>query len=209
MNNDKLERMAFLTAELRKLIADLIHNERVIVRHLGGYCSPVDHKSRDAVPSNWYIAIAHGQQYTRAMNVPANFVGQYHPGVDLNRRGERESGAPVYAIANGECTFAGVGTGTWGNIVVIRHDDDGTVNHFVTSRSAHLDKIAVRRGQRVVKGQVIGTVGSAFGRFEPHLHFELSKSDRFIQFPSIWDGRNKEALDKHYLDPIPFIQARL
>ena len=209
MNNEKLERMAFLTAELRKLIADLVYNERAIVRHLGGYCSPVDPQSRDAVPSNWYVAIPHGAKYTRAMDVPDSFIGQYHPGVDLNRRGEGERGAPVYAIANGECTFAGVGTGTWGNIVVIRHDDDGSVNHFVTSRSAHLNKINVRRGQRVVKGQVIGGVGGAFGRFEPHLHFELSKTERFIQFPSIWDGRNKAALDKHYLEPVSFIQARL
>ena len=63
---------------------------------------------------------------------------------------------------------------------------------------SHLSTIRVRAGQRVVVGQVLGTVGntgSARGT-SPHLHFGLSWPTR----PGIWWVRRGEVYPWPYLD---------
>lgn len=88
-----------------------------------------------------------------------------HDGIDLvaNR------GADVYATAAG---VVAEGTGrskTGGNTVVIRHDGGYSTVY------AHLDNVNVSRGQRVKRGQKIGTVGMTGKAFAPHLHYEVHK----------------------------------
>jgi murein DD-endopeptidase MepM/ murein hydrolase activator NlpD len=56
--------------------------------------------------------------------------------------------------------------GGYGNYVVIRHPNAATTAY------AHLERIAVRMGQRVQQGQNIGTVGSTGTATGPNLHFE-------------------------------------
>jgi murein DD-endopeptidase MepM/ murein hydrolase activator NlpD len=53
-------------------------------------------------------------------------------------------------------------------MVVINHNGVG----FVT-RYAHLSSFSVREGERVVKGQVIGLVGSTGRSTGSHLHYEV------------------------------------
>lgn len=88
-----------------------------------------------------------------------------HGGIDLivNR------GTDVYATAAG---VVGEGSGrskTSGNTVVIRHDGGYSTVY------AHLDNVTVSRGQRVRRGQKIGTVGMTGKAFAPHLHYEVHK----------------------------------
>lgn len=88
----------------------------------------------------------------------------FHSGVDL----AAPSGTPVQAVGQGTIAFAGV-QGAYGNLVVINHAEG------LQTRYAQLSKINVKAGQRVNRGQVLGTVGTS-GRpssTSPHLHFEL------------------------------------
>lgn len=90
--------------------------------------------------------------------------GHIHAGVDIG--GNR--GDPVLALKDGTVVFAGTMSG-YGNTVDIKYDD-GT-----GSRMAHLDSILVKQGDKVKKGQKVGTVGSSGLEDQDavHLHLEI------------------------------------
>ncbi len=90
------------------------------------------------------------------------FGGQKaHKGTDYGA----PAGTFVRTVADGVVTFAGR-QGGYGNYVVVRHPD------MAATAYAHLERIAVRLGQRVQQGQSIGTVGSTGTATGPNLHFE-------------------------------------
>ncbi|MDP4006870.1 M23 family metallopeptidase [Methylobacterium sp. NEAU K] len=84
-----------------------------------------------------------------------------HTGLDL----KAESGEPARATAPGRVTTAEA-AGGYGNMVEIDH------GHGLTTRFGHLSRIAVRPGQRVAAGEVIGSVGSTGRSTGAHLHYE-------------------------------------
>ncbi len=75
-------------------------------------------------------------------------------------------GTPVFAAGDGRVAAAGY-TPANGNYVFIQHGEQ-----YVT-KYLHLNKRHVRKGQRVVQSQVIGTVGSTGAATGPHLHYEF------------------------------------
>jgi murein DD-endopeptidase MepM/ murein hydrolase activator NlpD len=86
-----------------------------------------------------------------------------HRGVDIATAFGRE----VVAADNGAVVKAGWTDAGYGLRVVIDHNID-----YITLY-AHLSEIYVEEGQVVVKGQVIGRIGSTGNSTGPHLHFEL------------------------------------
>jgi hypothetical protein len=103
-----------------------------------------------------------------------------HLGEDWNGKGggDTDLGDPVYACADGVVVFSYDVRVGWGNVVIIRHayrDPDGTMRQ-VDSLYAHLDRRTVRKDQIVRRGQQIGTIGTAHGRYAAHLHFEMRKN---------------------------------
>lgn len=92
-----------------------------------------------------------------------------HKGLDLLA----SVGIPVCAAKSGQVVGAAQNSGM-GKYVIIRHRD------AMVTIYGHLSKIAVRRGQRVRQGQVIGNVGktgnAAAHNMLPHLHFEIRKA---------------------------------
>jgi murein DD-endopeptidase MepM/ murein hydrolase activator NlpD len=56
---------------------------------------------------------------------------------------------------------------------------------------ASLDAFRVRKGQRVKKGDVIGTVGQADPDMPPHLHFEIRPIGRGPVDPLDWLRRQR------------------
>ncbi|NME35440.1 MULTISPECIES: peptidoglycan DD-metalloendopeptidase family protein [Fusobacterium] len=91
-----------------------------------------------------------------------------HSGVDLVARY-----VPVYAAKRGEVTFAGV-AGGYGNLVKIKHSDG------YETRYAHLNKINVKKGQKIQQGQIIGESGMTGRVTGPHLHFEVRKNGKTL-----------------------------
>ncbi len=85
-----------------------------------------------------------------------------HNGLDM----DGPMGQPIVAFASGRVIFAGV-KGGYGNAVMIDHGG-GMVTLY-----AHQSRLAVKVGQRVEGGQVIGYVGSTGLSTGPHLHFEV------------------------------------
>lgn len=85
-----------------------------------------------------------------------------HEGVDFSSG----FGAPVRATAQGVVERVSFNS-TYGLHVDVRHS-----NRMVT-RYAHLAKAAVKRGDKVERGTVLGKVGSTGRSTAPHLHYEV------------------------------------
>lgn len=101
----------------------------------------------------------------------------HHTGKDLNGIGgeNTDRGEPVYAAGRGLVVYSGNPSAEWGNVVVLAHripNEPGVVQTLY----AHLDTRDVRVGQRVSRGQRIGSIGTAGGKYPAHLHFEAVRS---------------------------------
>jgi len=78
-------------------------------------------------------------------------------------------GTAVKAAEDGTVIYAGNELKSYGNLVLIRHDD-GWVSAY-----AHNSTLQVKRGDEVRRGQVIALSGMSGGVTTPQLHFELRK----------------------------------
>jgi len=93
---------------------------------------------------------------------PFTGLRQPHWGIDL----AADIGTPVYATAKGRVFFTGWHYGM-GNLVIIDHGY-GYRTHY-----GHLNKIKVKKGQTVERGDLIGGVGNTGYSTGPHLHYEV------------------------------------
>ncbi|MFN0249704.1 MAG: peptidoglycan DD-metalloendopeptidase family protein [Kofleriaceae bacterium] len=100
---------------------------------------------------------------------PIRRTHSMHNGFDFAAK----TGTQVGAASGGEVTHAGP-AGTYGNLVVVRHEDG-----FET-RYAHLSEVHVKKGDRVETGADIGAVGSTGHSTGPHLHFEIRKEGKAL-----------------------------
>ena len=173
---------------------------------VNGWVSPVGTQIwqeiavRDGV-NNWVDVTGFDVPYQRRKRGGGTKT-EIHNGADLNLELNDDFDAPVFAAGTGVVVFAGKGNGTWGNLVIIRHEEK------LHTRYGHLHQIKVIRGQRVQAGDLIGTVGGADGRFDPHLHFDVCISGIVEANPSHWVGHDRALVLQHYTDPYTFLQSR-
>jgi len=111
------------------------------------------------------------------------FTQNGHLGEDWNGNGggNTDEGDPVYNIAHGVVVFSQDYKRGWGNVVIVRHayrGKDGQIA-FVDSLYGHLKVRMVREGERVTRGQQLGTIGRGpYNMYAAHLHFEIRKDLR-------------------------------
>lgn len=101
----------------------------------------------------------------------AKVRGLAEPGVGMRA----PAGTSVHAVADGKVIVNLNRTASargWGNVVAVRHSS-GFVSWY-----AHLGSITVSEGQRVKKGEMIGTVGSSGAAASPVLAFRLFRNER-------------------------------
>jgi murein hydrolase activator len=87
-------------------------------------------------------------------------------------------GTVVKSVSAGMVAYAGQ-MGTYGNTVILEH---GGGDYSVYGS---LDKIEVRKGTRVIKGQALGTVGVSDPALGSHLHFEIRRGGPAVD-PAEW-----------------------
>ena len=93
---------------------------------------------------------------------------KYHTGIDI----AANTGTKIVAAIDG--TVSEVSSeGEYGNHIIIKTDD-------ITTLYAHCNKLLVKEGEKVKKGDNIAEVGSTGNATGPHLHFEIKKEDRLI-----------------------------
>lgn len=120
---------------------------------------------------------------------PLNDIMRMHEGLDF----VAPVGTPVYATADGVVKFAGVKNNGYGIHVDVDHQ------HGFASKYAHLSKVAVREGQRVKRGDLLGLVGNTGLSKGPHLHYEISRV-----------GKKIDPIDYFYsdLDPEAYLKLK-
>ena len=88
--------------------------------------------------------------------------GRMHKGTDF----AASTGTPVYATADGVVIHASRQS-AYGKLIKIKHE------FGIETRFAHLNKIRVKVGQRVSRGDRIGDIGNTGRSTGPHLHYEV------------------------------------
>ena len=89
-----------------------------------------------------------------------------HAGLDF----AAPQGTPIYATADGSIKVAGFSDGGYGNHVVINH------GYGYETVYGHMVRIKARSGQKVIRGEIIGYVGSTGKSTGPHCHYEVRKN---------------------------------
>ncbi len=101
---------------------------------------------------------------------PFTKTRRLHNGIDIAGR----AGMEIHATGDGLVKIAEYNRHGYGKEVLIDH------GFGYTTRYAHLQDIKVQRGERVKRGQVIGTLGSSGRSTGPHLHYEVRYNNRAI-----------------------------
>lgn len=96
-------------------------------------------------------------------------VKRVHQGIDI----VAPAGTPVVAAADGVVARART-DGEYGNAVAISH------GRGLETFSAHLSRFAVRAGDCIAAGAIVGFVGATGLSTGPHLHFEVHRGGQIV-----------------------------
>ena len=98
---------------------------------------------------------------------PIYKIEKFHSGMDFTAA----LGTEAYATGDGVVYDVERNEWGYGNMVILDH------GYGYKTRYAHLLKPAVRKGQKVKRGQVIGYIGATGKATGVHLHYEVLKND--------------------------------
>ena len=98
---------------------------------------------------------------------PIYKVQKFHSGIDFSS----QKGTEAYATGDGVVAEVEKGHWGYGNMVTIDH------GFGYKTRYAHLQKAAVRKGQKLKRGQLVGYIGNTGKTTGVHLHYEVLKNN--------------------------------
>jgi len=117
-------------------------------------------------------------------NDQAVMFGDNHFAIDWGNINLNIIGTHLFAPANGIVVFAGEGD-TWNgkcNVVNLVHPETGDSSGVV-----HLDTVLIQERQEVLRGQLLGTLGTDCTTW-PHVHFYFKLG--YDRETGAWDGRD-------------------
>ena len=170
----------FVEGEFRRygriLAAELVRGRRTLraVRHEApgqapGYYDPDGRPLRKAFLRSPLRFTRISSRFTTSRLHPILNVRRPHLGVDY----AAPYGTPVHAAADGRVVAAGW-EGGYGRTVRLRH-----ANGYETLYG-HLSRVAVRAGQRVEQGALVGAVGATGLATGPHLDYRMARNGQFL-----------------------------
>ena len=113
------------------------------------------------VGKNWLTAVT--SEFGNRIDPINGQAGAYHTGLDI----AYPTGTPINAVGDGVVLVAAETNNGYGKHIEIDHGN-GVITLY-----GHCNALFVAEGQRVVKGQVIGEVGTTGRVTGPHLHIEF------------------------------------
>jgi len=155
---DQISKQLYIQSKSFDDIIELAKNKSDMLAALPAI-QPVSNKNLSRMASGYGPRI-HPIYKTRKM----------HTGMDFSAK----TGTPIYATGDGKISKAKKSRRGYGNHVIIDH------GYGYKTLYAHMKKYAVKKGQKVKRGEVIGYVGSTGTSVAPHLHYEVHKDGRKI-----------------------------
>ena len=113
----------------------------------------------------------------------------FHRGLDMRAR----VNTPVYATASAVVNYGGYHKRSgYGNLIILDH------SFGFRSYYGHLNKVAVKSGQFVKKGDLIGYTGNTGISSGPHLHYEIQYIQRVLDPTRFvhWSAKNYKEIFK-------------
>lgn len=147
---DKLSKMTYIQSKSYDELLELVKNKEVKLLSIPAI-QPILNKDLRSTASGY------GPRIDPVYRVPT-----FHSGMDFTAR----IGTDIYATGEGRISFAGWKRG-YGNLIEIDH------GYQYKTWYAHLNEIKIRSGQKVVRGDIIGSVGNSGKSTGPHLHYEV------------------------------------
>jgi hypothetical protein len=148
---DRLKRHMYIEMKSQDEVVKLAENKEKLFAAIPAI-QPVHNKELYALSSGFGIRIH-----------PVYKVKKMHPGIDF----AASIGTPVYATADGTISVVSLRFSGYGKMIEIEH------GFGYRTRYAHLHDFAVREGQYVKRGELIGYVGNTGLSTAPHLHYEV------------------------------------
>jgi murein DD-endopeptidase MepM/ murein hydrolase activator NlpD len=148
---DKLKRKLYLESKSQDEIVAMARNKEKMFASIPAI-QPISNKQLISLASGYGIRIH-----------PVYKVRRMHQGIDFSAA----IGTPIYATADGQVITVEFSFTGYGNMVEIDH------GFGYKTRYAHMHGFAVRKGQRVKRGELIGYVGNTGLSTGPHLHYEV------------------------------------
>ncbi|WP_300382723.1 M23 family metallopeptidase [Clostridium sp.] len=143
---------------LTNIIKDNIIKEEISKKVYRGTKNPYDYGIAflNAPTRGGYLTSGYGERWN-----------SFHKGIDIGGT----IGDDVLVALDGEVTYAEFNDGGYGNLIIVKHDND------MTTYYGHLDNLYAKVGDLVKKGDIIGALGNTGFSTGPHLHFELRVSN--------------------------------
>ena len=173
---EKIEKQLVVQSKSFDEVVKLAKNKEKMLAHLPAI-QPVQNKDLTRMASGYGWRI-HPILKTR----------RFHYGMDFTAK----TGTPIYATADGVVKHAGWKSNGYGKHVVINH------GYGYETLYGHMSKVAVRNGQKVKRGQLIGYVGNTGLSAGPHCHYEVHLN-----------GKKVNPINFYYNDLTPEMYARL
>ena len=120
---------------------------------------PVDNKELKRLSSSYGVRMH-----------PILKVRKFHAGIDFSA----PRGTPIYATGDGVIKKTKTSYGGLGKHIVIDHGFG-----YVT-KYGHMSGFAVKKGQKIKRGELIGYVGNSGRSTAPHLHYEVHKDNKTV-----------------------------
>ena len=122
-------------------------------------------------PTAGYLSSGFGVRlnpFSRSNETGDRLLG-YHAGIDISNSLD----TPIQATADGDVVEAGW-MGHYGYGVRVHHTEDRETLY------AHLNHLQVKAGQKVSRGDILGTMGSSGNATGVHLHYEVRQGGKSV-----------------------------
>ncbi len=155
---DQLNRQLVVQSKSFDQVIKLAKSKEVMLKSIPAI-QPISNKDLTRIASGFSYRIH-----------PIYKIMHFHTGIDF----AAQTGTEIYATGDGMVRVADNESRGYGNHIVVDH------GFGYQTLYGHLSRYAVRAGQKVKRGEVIGYVGSTGTSTAPHLHYEVIKSGEKI-----------------------------